>query len=173
MDWAKTQPTNAKMLFANWWIVGEYTLAFLMIGSGAIAFYKAKNQSRPLARVGIRLFTIPLIGLGTLSGLLLTLIELSGCESHSVPIYSPSEHSAIVVYDLDEGATGGSTSVELFWAKGLRQANIFVGPWKCVEPDDIHWVNDSKVNLFYQADGPQNEYQCKSTSVVRVICTPK
>lgn len=161
------------MLFINWWLMTESTVALLMISAGIIGLSKVKNQTRSLARVGIRLICIPLTGLGTLVGLLLLLVTTSGCEKRSSPIYSPSGHVAVRVYDFDEGATGGGTSVEMFWARGFRQATVFTGPWKAVEPGDIHWVSDSEMTLSYRADAPGDQYYCTSAAVVKIVCIPK
>jgi hypothetical protein len=161
------------MMFINWWVVGETTLALLMITIGVIGFRKARTFRRWVARFGIRLVCVPLAGMGTLFGLLLLLTTASGCESVSAPIFSPSGRTAVRIYDVDGGATGGDTSVEVFWARGFRQANVFSGPWKAVEPADIHWISDSEVRINYRADGPADEYYCKSTAVVKIVCTPK
>lgn len=159
------------MLFINWWLVGEFTLALLMIAGGVIGLRKARNQPVRLARVAIRLVCVPLMGLGTLAGLLLFLITVSGCERSSAPIYSPSGRIAVRVYNLDGGATDGSTSVDMFWAKGFRRTNIFTGPWGAVEPSDIHWISDSEMTI--STDVTAHQYYCGSTAVVKIICTPK
>lgn len=101
------------------------------------------------------------------------LVGISGCENKSAPIYSPSERFSVRIYDVDEGAAGGDTSVELFWAKGSSQSQVFAGPWKAVEPADIHWIGDSELRINYRASIPADSYKCISTAVVKVACAPK
>ena len=161
------------MLFVNWWLVGETTLAVLMIAAGAIGFRKVKKLPLSITRFGVRLVCVPIAATGILLGLLLLVTRLSGCESVSSPIYSPSRRVAARVYDYDEGATGGGTQVKLFWAQGLRQANVFAGPWKAVEPQDVYWISDSELMLSYRADAPSDQYACKGTSAVHLVCVPK
>lgn len=161
------------MVFINWWMVSETTLALFMIAGGVIGFRKARKLSQRLARFGIRLVCVPLAGMGTLLGLLLLLTTASGCESVSAPMYSPSGRAAVRIYDLDGGAVGGDTSVEVFWVRGFRQANVFTGPWKAVEPADIHWIGDSEMSISYRADAPADQYHCTTTAVVKIVCTPR
>lgn len=161
------------MLFINWWLVGETTLALLMIAAGVIALNKANRFPRQIARFGIRMVCLPVAGLGTLLGLLFLLARFSGCESVSSPIYSPSGQIAARIYGLDEGATGYATNVRVFWAKGLRQANVFTAPWEAVEPADIHWISDSELRIDYHGESSPNSIYCRSTTAVKIVCAPK
>ena len=161
------------MVFINWWVVSETTLALLMMAAGVIGFTKASKVPQRLARFGIRLVSLPLAGIGTLFVLLLLLATVSGCESASAPIYSPSGRIATRIYNLDGGALGGNTYVEVFWARGFRQAQVFGGPWKAVEPSDVHWTGDSEMRIDYRADSPADAYYCRSTAVVKIVCAPK
>jgi len=77
------------MLFVNWWLVGEATLALLKIASGVIGFAKAGKLSGKWA-IWNPCPVLPVAAVGTLPGLLLMLTTVSGCESASEPIYSLS-----------------------------------------------------------------------------------
>ncbi len=161
------------MLFINWWMVGETALAIFMIAVGVIGFRRAGKLHRGLARFGIRLMSVPLAGVGTLFGLLLFTTYASGCESVSAPIYSPSGQRAVRIYDIDEGATGGSTSVDVYWARGFQRANVFSGPWKAVESTDIHWISDSELRIDYHADEPADDFHCGGAAGVKIVCIRK
>jgi len=160
------------MVFLNWWTVGLTMVALLMVASGAVGLGKAGGLRYRAARVGVRTVSIPVAGLGALLGLLLLLTWASGCETTSAPIYSPSGRAAVRIYDIDGGATDGDTGVEIRWARGFRQANVFSGPWKSVEPADVRWVGDSELRIAYRALTGY-EYYCRSTPTVKVVCTPK
>lgn len=161
------------MLFINWWLVGETTLALLMIAAGVIGFGKAGKLPRRIARLGIRVVCVPVATVGTLLGLLLLLTTMSGCESISEPIYSPSRRVAARIYGFDEGATGYTTDVRVFWARGLRQSNVFTAPWEAVEPADIHWISNSELKIKYHGESSGNDIYCRNTSVVKIVCVPK
>jgi hypothetical protein len=160
------------MLFIDWEIVGETTLALLLIAGGVIGFRSARKLRWRTARFGIRLMCMPLAGAGTLLGLLLLLSTFSGCESISAPIYSPSLRAAVRVENFDYGATGGDTSVEVYWARGFRDAEVFSGAWKAVEPADVHWISESELRIDYRADGATDEHHCRSTAAVKIVCSP-
>ena len=164
---------TSAMLFVNWWLLGEITLGLLMIATGVIGFRKAGRLPGRIARVGIRTVCVSVAGVGTLLGLFLLLTAASGCESVSVPIYSPSRQIAVRIYGFDEGATGYATDVKVFWARGLRQANVFTAPWEAVEPADIHWISDSELRIEYHGESSANNIYCRSTAVVKIVCAPK
>jgi hypothetical protein len=161
------------MVFVNWWLVGETTLALLMIAAGVIGFGKAGKLPQRIARLGIRVACAPLAMAGTLLGLLLLLTTMSGCESVSEPIYSPSGRVAVRIYDFDEGATGYATDVRVFWTRGLRKANVFTAPWAAVQPADIHWISNSELKIEYHGGPSANDIYCRNTSVVKIVCVPK
>jgi hypothetical protein len=161
------------MLFINWWVVSEATLALLMFAGGVIGFRKARKLPQRVTRFGIRLGCVSVAGAGTFLGLLLLLTTASGCETISTPIYSPSGRMAVRIYDFDEGATGGATSVRVFWARGFRQANVFSAGWEAVRPADIHWISDSEMRIEYRGDAPANGIYCGSAAVVKIVCAPK
>ena len=161
------------MLFINWWRVSETSLALLLIAAGVIGFGKAGKLPRRIARLGIRVVCVPVAVVGTLLGLLLLLASVSGCESISEPIYSPSGQVAARIYGFDEGATGYATDVRVFWARGLRRANVFTAPWEAVEPTDIHWISNSELRIEYHGEPSANNIYCGSTSVVKIVCLAK
>lgn len=156
------------MLFINWWRADETTLALLMIAVGLIGFTKARKLPWRTARVGIRIVSAPVAGVGILPGLLLSLTRLSGCESVSPPIYSPSGQVAVRIYGLDEGATGYALDVRVFWSRGIMQANVFTAPWQAVEPADIHWISGSELRIEYHGEPSGNDIYCGSTPVVKL-----
>jgi hypothetical protein len=164
---------GAAMVFINWSLVGETTLALLMIAAGVIGLAKARNLPQRIARIGVRVACVPVAAMGTLLGLLLFLTMASGCESVSAPIYSPSGRIAVRIYYFDAGATGGGTYVRLFWARGFRQANVFSAPWEAVEPANIYWVGDSEMRIEYSGGASAHDVYCASTTVVKIVCTPK
>lgn len=132
------------MLFVNWWLVAETTLVLLVIAAGVVGFTKARNLRQRVLRIGVRTVCVPVAGVGTLFGLLLLLTTISGCESVSAPIYSPSGRTAARLYYFDAGATGGGTFVRLFRVRGLKQEKVFSAPWEAVEAGDIRWISDQK-----------------------------
>jgi hypothetical protein len=160
------------MVFINWWTAGLTAIALLMIAAGAVGLRKAGGLRDRAARIGIRTVSFPAAALGALLGLLLLLTWASGCETFSAPIYSPSGRAAVRIYDIDGGATDGDTGVEVRWAKGFRQAGVFSGPWKSVEPADVRWIGNSELRIAYRALTGY-KYSCRSTSAVKVLCTPK
>jgi len=163
------------MMFFNWWVVGEAILALLMIGAGVGGFRKARRLPQRLARIGVRLISVPLAGVGTLLALLLfsatILVRMLGCQSNSAPIYSPSRDLVARVENSDEGATGGETYVVLYWAHGLRNKTVYFGPWASVEPNDVRWLSDSKLAIQYSYTVSGDGYFCKSTPNVSVTCS--
>ena len=80
---------------------------------------------------------------------------------------------AVRVSDIDQGATGGVTSVELYWAGGFREENLYSGGWKSVEPSDILWKSDTEVLIRYEADYPKDNYHFETVSPVKVTFIPK
>ncbi len=152
------------MPFIGWQFAGVLSLALLMLVLSILGFRRARKMRRQLLRIVVQLLCVPLGILGSLATLLL--LAGSGCESHSAIFRSPSGTVAARIDDSDEGALGGSTTVELFTALGLRRQTVFLGEWKSVQPGDIHWENDLKLTVSYRG---QPNY-CKSTTVVKVNC---
>lgn len=163
------------MLFFNWWIVGEMILALLIAAVGVFGLRKARKLRQRFVRFGVRLVSLPLAGIGTLSVLLLLsmtiLTRMMGCEKDSAPIYSPSGSLAARVENSDEGATGGETCVVLYWAHGLRTKTVYFGPFASVEPKDIRWVSDSVLAIQYAYTVSGDGYYCKSSPNVSVTCS--
>jgi hypothetical protein len=159
------------MLIFNWWITGEWIVALTMVLL-AIFGLRFAGKLRALAlRVVVRIASVALGLVGSLLALLL--FAVSGCESHSAPIYSPSGTMAARIENADEGATGGQTLVELYWAHGFERETVYDGGWKSVEPSDIKWTNDSELKILYSGGYAADSFQCKSTAGVKVSCLPR
>ena len=153
------------MLLVNWWFLGELLISLLVTGVAIWGFRHSSRFPQRLMRVGVQLVCLPAGLLGSLGVLLL--VAALGCESRSVPIYSPSGELAARIEWVDEGATGGSTTVELYSAHGFRRSVIFwAGEWKSVEPADIHWASDSELTISFHGQA----HNCASTAAVRVNC---
>lgn len=76
------------------------------------------------------------------------------------------------IEDADGGATGGETSVELFWARGFREQTVYFGEWKTVQQSDIQWNSDTDLVIHYStASNPDSH--CYSTVVTNVSCSPR
>lgn len=125
-------------------------------------------------RIVLLLTCLPLFAIASL-GVVLLAAGL-GCISRSAPIYSPSRSMALRIVDVDGGATGGSTSVDLFWAHGFTQQTVYMGGWKSVEPSSIEWKSDTELTVHYGggyiADA-YHGYSCTSTAAVKVRCSPR
>ena len=80
---------------------------------------------------------------------------------------------ALRIENADEGATGGSSSVVLFWAHGLRQETVYWGPIGTVEPVDIHWISDSSLSIHYSSGFSDDGYHCSTVRNVHVDCSPR
>ena len=165
--------TGAAMVFVNWWLVGETTLAVLLIAAGSVGFAKAKILPQRILTLGVRAVCVPVAGLGTILGLLLLLETVSGCKTVSAPIYSPSGRTAARLYYFDVGATGGGTYVRLFWARGFRQQKVFSAPWRAAGASEIRWISDSEMTIEYSGGAAAHDIYCASTSAVKIVCTQK
>jgi hypothetical protein len=80
---------------------------------------------------------------------------------------------AVQIDNADEGATGGETSVELFWAHGLGQKTVFEGPLGSVEAADIQWEGDSKLSIHFIGSPYKDAYHCATPTVIQVDCSPR
>ncbi len=108
-------------------------------------------------------------GVSSLFGLLM--VAGTGCESHSAPMYSPSRRVAARIETVDEGALGGATSVDLYWAYGFRSKAVYSGEWRSVEPGDVIWKSDSELVIHYGGRGfSTGPYLCSSTKSIAVKC---
>lgn len=134
---------------------------------------REEDAQRP-HRIALLLTCLSLCAIASLGVVLLA--AGSGCTSRSAPIYSPSRSMALRIVDADEGATGGSTSVDLFWAHGFRQQTVYMGGWKSVEPSSIEWKSDTELTIRYGggyiADA-YHGYSCTSAPAVKVRCSPR
>jgi len=159
------------MVLVDWWFPGVLSAALIMI---ALAVYGLKAAARIAARfkrVAVQLVCAFVALFGSLAAILL--LAASGCRNHSAPIYSPSRSAAARIENADEGATGGSTSVELFWAHGFREQTVYFGLEQSVEPSDIQWISDSELKIHHSGDYAADSHICKSTARVKVSCLPR
>lgn len=121
-------------------------------------------------RNGLR---IPVIVLSSPIALLAALfiglqVLFSGCQSYSVPLYSPSHRKLIRVSTDDAGALGGSSAVELLTHHGFSSTYIYRGGWQTVDvAKDVHWIDDD--HLVIEHD-PYQFLDCSSTKSVNVRC---
>ncbi len=159
------------MILFNWWLAGWLILALLMVVGGVFGLRLARKVPVPLLRVIVRIAASG----SALLGLLVTLLLWagSGCSGHSAPIYSPSRSMAVRIENLDEGATGGSTQVELYWAHGLRSKTVYSGEWASVEPSDIHWEGNSRLTIQIRDASSDYSSRCASAGGVKVECSPR
>lgn len=152
------------MFFIEWWLVQRFLFAALAIALALFLFWKAEKRSRPTKWVA-RLLCTPVVILG----ILFLILEWSalGCLSYSAPVFSPDRRMAARIRTDDEGALGGSSSVELFSMHGLEREDLFVGGWKSVRPDGIRWADKSGLTIVYEGELDL----CAGTRAVRVVCT--
>jgi hypothetical protein len=159
------------MLLIDWWFFVALTVGAIIVFTSIYGFRLTKKiANRPL-RFAVRLICVPLGAITSLLMLLLT--AASGSVSHSPPIYSPSGNLAARIENADEGATGGSTSVELYWAHGFEKKDVYLGGWKSVEPSDIQWVGNTELTIRYASGYNADTLHCTSTASVKVSCIPK
>jgi hypothetical protein len=159
------------MLTFSWWIVGEWSAAVTMILVAVVGLRLARKLPGLAFRILARIASAVLGLVGSLLASLM--LAFSGCRSHSEPIYSNSGTMAVRIDNADEGATGGETSVELFWAHWLGQKTVFVGPLGSVEATDIQWEGDSKLSIHYMDSFSGNSYHCVTQAVISVTCSPR
>jgi len=140
----------------------------------ALAIY-GLNKSKKIRSHVLRFVGLLFCGLVSLLGsfLIVAFLALSGCDTHSALIYSPSGRIAARTNDWDTGATGGGTFVTLHWARGFRSQRVYSGGWKSVVPSDIKWINDSDLTIYYDARYDPLSGPCTSTPEVKVSCFPR
>jgi hypothetical protein len=159
------------MIFFYWWLVGWLFLCLAMVAAGVYGLRRVPKIEGWFWRVVVGIASVGSALLGSL--VLLILWAGSGCRSHAAPIYSPSGKMAVRIETADEGATGGETWVELYWAHGLSNKEVYSGGWASVEQADIRWKSDSK--LIIQIRDAQSDYasHCASGGGVKVECSPR
>jgi len=152
-------------MFYSWPEIRFWLLAAGVFVTGAAAFHKVRTR-RPLIRVPIRIasFLTCFVSFTVMSFALLVLV--SGCNSHSEPLLSPSGDKAARVETDDEGATGGNSGVALYSHHGFDVHTVMYGSWRGVNRDDLRWVGDSALEIKYEG----RDARCSDTSEVHVIC---
>jgi hypothetical protein len=154
------------MLFVEWWLVRRFCFG-LLIAIGAIVVVWATRAKSWRLRLPILLLSLPTAIAGALFALLTW--NAAGCQSYSSPLYSPNGRMAVRIRISDEGALGGSTSVELFSAHGFNTSEVFQGASLTVKPEDVHWKNDSELEIRYDGE----IYSCSNAGIVKVHCAGK
>ena len=142
------------------------TLTILAIACAAIWFVR---RYRTIVRIPITLLSAPI---ALLAALFIGLqVVFLGCESSSVPLYSPDHTKLVRVITDDAGALGGSSGVELLTHHGFSSTYIYRGGWKTLDIEkDARWLDDT--HLVLQHD-PYQFHDCTSTKKVIVRCTEK
>lgn len=159
------------MFFVDWWFVIVITIGLVLVAASIYGMTYAEKLKRRSARIAIWLASFPVGALASL--VVLLLVAGRGCViSHSTPIYSPSGRIAARIEDADEGATGGETSVELFWAHGFREQTVYSGEWKTVRQSDIQWNGDTDLVIHYSTEYNSDSH-CYPAVVTNVICSPR
>jgi hypothetical protein len=155
------------VLLVDWWFVAAMAIGATLIAACFVGLlYAPKLRTLP-GRNAVG-FVCVLVG-GLASLVVLLFITGRNGVSHSVPIYSPSGKMAARIEDVDEGATGGSTSVELYWASGFREQTVYEGAWKSVHSSDIQWKSNTELAIYYSTEY-NSKYQCVQGTVVKVSC---
>jgi hypothetical protein len=155
------------VIFFEWRIVGFIICGLLAIAGAAALFWSVRRKRWPV-RIPVRLLSVPI---GLAAALFLVLMWVgSGCVSYSTPIYSPDGEKAARIQTDDEGATGGNSSVEVFEAHGWDEENVYWGDWRSIEPDGVHWIDNSHLRIEYDN---VREYHCDSSRRVVVECVPR
>ena len=162
------------MLLIDWHSIAPFAVGLIIAALSFFGLRHARKMPRGPRRIVLLLTCLPLCAIASLGVVLLA--AGSGCISRSAPIYSPSRRMALRIVDADEGAAGGSTSVDLFWAHGFRQQTVYMGGWKSVGPSSIEWKSDTELTIHYGggyiADA-YHGYSCTSTAAVTVRCSPR
>ncbi len=158
------------MLFMEWFRFGAIAIGLALLAASIFGFAYARKLRNKAMRIVIRVISVPIGAIASL--VVLLLIAGSGCVSHSVPVYSPSGKLAARIEDADEGAMGGETSVELFWAHGFRKQTIYQGEWKSVQQSDIQWNSDTDLVIHYSA-AYNPDFRCYTVDIAKVSCSPR
>ena len=138
-------------------------MAILLLIASCFGWWLVRNKRR-----SIRLLVIILSSpVAILAGLFLALQFLAlGCRSYSSPVYSPDHSQAVRVRTDDEGATGGSSQVELFWNHGFSSEDVYSGGWKSVDVKNVEWEINSTLKLTHYS----TMYLCEISRRVKVSC---
>jgi hypothetical protein len=159
------------MLFVDWFFVMLLVAGVIIVAASIFGIRSAAKMRTRTRRVLMLVICVPIGAIASLS--LLLMVAGSGCVTHSSAIYSPSGKVAARVENADEGATGGSTAVELFWAHGFKEKTVYQGGWKSVEPSDIQWISNTQLTIHYSSGYSPDSYNCASAGVVKVTCLPR
>jgi len=159
------------MLFVDWFFVMLVGAGVVIVVVSIFGIRSARRMPKGSRRIVMLVICAPIGAIASLAILLMA--AGSGCVTHSSAIYSPSGTMAVRIENADEGATGGSTAIELFWAHGFKEKTIYQGGWKSVEPSDIQWASNTQLTIHYSSSYSAGSYSCVSTFVVKVTCLPR
>jgi len=133
----------------------------------AIWAFRSARSTRKIIRMSVRLLSVLVMVLASTVTLVLV-----GCGTitRSAPIYSPDHQKAIRITNVDWGAVGGDTSVELYSHYGLISEKVFTGEFAAVGPKDIRWVSNSEVSIRYFGSLTKAAETCNQAHSVKVNC---
>jgi hypothetical protein len=155
-------------VFYSWPELRFWLIAGCIFILGVAAFHGVRMK-RPLIRVSTRIVTF-LTCIASFIAMSLALIGLvSGCNTHSEPLLSPSGDKAARVEMVDGGATGGGSGVAIYSHHGLSVNTVMYGAWHGVDRNDLRWIGDSTLEIMH--DG--NAQFCSDASGVHVVCVKR
>ncbi len=156
------------MFFLSCRIFEVFAITIIVLATACVAIRLVRKR-RNLLRIPVILVSSPI---ALVAALFLGLQVLTpGCETYSVPLYSPKHDKLVRVTTDDEGALGGNSQVELLTYHGISSTYIYVGDWKTVDIKDVRWIDDRHISILYDAS-PETHF-CTSTASVRVDCATK
>jgi hypothetical protein len=158
------------MLLANWWFSGLLSVALIMIALAIYGLEVAPRIPHLLVRVGVRIVCASVALLASLIAILF--VAASGVREPLGPNLLALKGCCGPNRKCRRGATGGETSVELFWAHGFQTQTVYDGEWKTVEPSDIRWTSDTELTIHYSGIMGYNHHY-ESTARVTVSCLQK
>ena len=149
------------VFFLSLRVVEVFAVSIVILAT-ACALIWSVRKSRNLLRIPVVILSSPIALLATLFiGLQVVFI---GCESYSVPLYSPSHDKLVRVSTSDGGALGGDSAVELLTHHGFSSTYIYRGGWKSVDiANDVRWLDNNHIAIRYE---PYQFSDCTSTKML-------
>lgn len=156
------------MFFFTLRVVAVFAVAIAILGLACAVIWSIRKR-RNVLRVPVIILSSPI---AVLALLFIGLSVLSlGCQSYSVPLYSPSHNKLVRVSTNDGGPLGGDSEVELLTHHGFSSKYIYRGGWKSVDiAKDVRWLDDDHIAIQYE---PYEFHDCTSTKTVSVRCSEK
>ncbi len=149
-------------------VVEGFSVGIAVLGAALFLIWFVR-KCRNSFRISVIILSSPIAALAALFiGLQVLFL---GCESHSVPLYSPSHNELVRVSTIDGGALGGSSALELLTHHGLSSTYIYRGGWNSVDiGKDVRWLDEDHIIIQYE---PYQFSDCTSTRSVKVRCFEK